>query len=135
MAKLGKHFNIAFFSESNLNDLEARLKRLVNPSRVFIEVCYQDSTETRNITSKVSELGINEFLCLSADSAPSAMFQLIESFPDLLESIVLTRLDLVCDIDDMLSLLAELSASIAGVYNQASKEGRDSVALQPEKTA
>ena len=63
------------------------------------------------------------------------MFQLVESFPDLLQSIVLTRLDLVCDIDDMLSLLAELSASIAGVYNQPSKEGRDSVALQPEKTA
>ena len=135
LAKLGNHFNIASFSENNLNDFEARLKRLVNPGHVFIEVCCQDLTETRKITSKVNESEIKEYLCLSADSAPSSMFQLVESFPDLLQSIVLTRLDLVCDIDDMLSLLAELSASIAGVYSQTSKDDHASVDLKTETTS
>jgi hypothetical protein len=43
-------------------------------------------------------------------------------------------MDLVADIDDLLPVLAEFSASISGVYNEGSKKTLASVDLSPENS-
>ena len=129
LSKLSEHFNVAHFRESNPINLMNRLKKLDESSRTFVEVSYRDLELIRHHYLKLNELGVNHFLCLAADAALHSMRKIVDTSPDLLQSIVMTRLDLIPEIDDLLAALADLSGSILAVYSHTSNDDLASVDL------
>ena len=126
---IGQEHNIACYSETNISDLLKRLERLSSDSLVFVETSYRNIQLNHEIPKKIGEKDIKQFLCLAADSSASSLHNFVANSPDLFRSIIMTRMDLVPDINELLPFLAEVSASIIAVYNEASKSQLSSVNL------
>ena len=135
LSKLSEHFNVAHFRESDPTNLLNRLEKLDESNRTFVEVSYEDFELIRLHYSKLNKLEVNHFLCLAADAALHSLRKIVDSSPDLLKSIVMTRLDLIPEIDDLLAALADLSGSILAVYSHTSNDDLASVDLTTQTTA
>ena len=135
LSKLSEHFNVAHFRESDPTNLLNRLEKLDESSTTFVEVSYEDLELIRLHYSRFNKLDVNHFLCLAADAALHSLRKIVDSSPDLLKSIVMTRLDLIPEIDDLLAALADLSGSILAVYSHTSNDDLASVDLLSETAA
>ncbi len=132
LMSLSQANNIAYFRENNIKDLLNRVSKIDSRSCIFVETSYENLDVHHDFPSSILGKRIEQFLCLAADCSPTALQNLVSSSPDLLRSIIVTRMDLVADIDDLLTILAEFSASISGVCNATSKRSLASVDLSPE---
>ena len=74
----------------------------------------------------------NEFLCLPAIQRPLRSQESLKQ-PNLLNSIIMTRMDLVPDINDVLSFLAEFDASVVGVHTHTGNGQSASVDLNSKQ--
>ena len=135
LSKLSEHFNVAHFRESDPTNLLNRLEKLDESNRTFVEVSYEDLELIRLHYLKLNKLDVNHFLCLAADAALHSLRKIVDTSPDLLKSIIMTRLDLIPEIDDLLAALADLSGSILAVYSHTSNDDLASVDLLSETTA
>ena len=133
LTTLGQRFNIACFKENQLSNLLDRLDKLPTEHKIFIEVSYEDIDVAKKMLSGRNTRVTNEFLCLPADSTPTALSRVIETAPNLLNSIIMTRMDLVPDINDMLSFLAEFAASVVGVHTHTGNGQSASVDLSSKQ--
>ena len=134
LMNLSQRCNVAYFRENNISDLLIRLSKFDSRTSIFVETSYENLNITKEIPAAIQEKEIKQFLCLAADSSPAVLHNFASACPDLLQSIIMTRMDLVADIDDLLPVLAEFSASISGVYNEGSKKTLASVDLSPENS-
>ena len=126
---IGQEHNIACYCENNISDLLKRLERFSSDSLVFVETSYRNIQLNGEIPRKIGEKDLKQFLCLAADSSASSLQNFVANSPNLFRSIIMTRMDLVPDINELLPFLAEVSASIVAVYNEASKSELSSVDL------
>ena len=134
LSKLSQHFNVAYFRENNVTNLLNRLGKLKESDRAFVEISYEDIELIRQNSSNLKELGTNDFLCLAADASLYSLRKIIETSPELLKSLVMTRLDLIPDAEDLVAELAEIAASVVAVYNHTSNDDVASVDLSSQKT-
>ena len=132
LMSLSQKYNVAYFREKNLADLVNRLTKFDSKTRIFVETPYENLNLHQDIPVAIHGKEIKHFLCLAADSSPNILHNFVTTAPGLLQSILMTRMDLVADINDLLPALAEFSASIRGVYNEGSKKPLASVDLCPE---
>ena len=134
LSKLGQHFNIAYFRENNVTNLLNRLSKLDESDRAFVEISYEDLELIRQNSPKLKEQRTNHFLCLAADASLYSLRKIVDTSPELLRSIVMTRLDLIPDAEDLVAELAEIAASVVAVYNHTSNDDLASVDLPSQKT-
>ena len=134
LMNLSQRSNIAYFREKNIKDLLIRLGKFDSRTCIFVETSYENLDITREIPATIQGKEIKQFLCLAADSSPAVLQNFVSASPNLLQSIIMTRMDLVADIDYLLPVLAEFSASISGVHNEGSKKMLASVDLSPENS-
>ena len=134
LSKLSQHFNVAYFREDNVTNLLNRLSKLGKSNRAFVEISYEDLDLIRQNSPKLKELGTNHFLCLAADASLYSLRKIVDTSPELLKSIVITRLDLIPDAEDLVAELAEIAASVVAVYNHTSNGDLASVDLSSQKT-
>ena len=134
LSKLSQHFNIAYFRENNVTNLLNRLSKLDESDRAFVEISYEDLELIRQNSPKLKELRTNHFLCLAADASLYSLRKIVDTSPELLRSIVMTRLDLIPDAEDLVAELAEIAASVVAVYNHTSNDDLASVDLSSQKT-
>ena len=134
LSKLSQHFNIAYFRENNVTNLLNRLSKLDESDRAFVEISYEDLELIRQNFPKLKELRTNHFLCLAADASLYSLRKIVDTSPELLRSIVMTRLDLIPDAEDLVAELAEIAASVVAVYNHTSNDDLASVDLSSQKT-
>ena len=132
LMSLSQKYNVAYFRENNLSDLESRLAKFDSKTRIFVETPYENLNLHQDVPVAIHGREIKQFLCLAADSSPNILNNFVATAPELLQSILMTRMDLVADINDLLPALAEFSASIRGVYNEGRKKPLASVDLCPE---
>ena len=134
LSKLSQHFNVAYFRENNVTNFLNRLSKLDESDRALVEISYDDLELIRQYSPKLKELGTNHFLCLAADASLYSLRKIIETSPELLKSIVMTRLDLIPDAEDLVAELVEIAASVVAVYNHTSNDDLASVDLSSQKT-
>jgi len=134
LSKLSQHFNVAHFREKNVTNLLARLSKLDESNRAFVEISHEDLELIRQNSHELNELGVNHFLCVAADASLYSLRKIVDTCPELLKSIVMTRLDLTPDAEDLVGELAEIAASVVAVYTHTSNDDLASVDLSSQKT-
>ena len=132
---LAQHFNIACYRETTIENLLARIEEIKTGTNILIEASFYNLDLQPLIPEEHEGTPINQHLCLAADCSPSILGTFTESAPDLLKSVIMTRLDLIPEINGLISALAESSASIQAVASQTGKYSQDSVDLAAEESS
>lgn len=116
LAQLCQRMGIVFLEASDQEQLGRLLSRYRQDNYVFIDTSAAQLDDEQGLINLIAENEVLPHLCVAADMSPSALDPLAKRIPWIVSSVVVTRFDLVPDLDSLLSSLEACSAKISGVH-------------------
>ena len=115
LAQLCQCMGIIFLEANDQSHLGRLLIRYRKDSHVFIDTSAFQLDDEQGLISLIAEHEVLPHLCIAADMAPSTLDRLAKRIPWIVSSVIITRFDLVPDLDGLLSCLEACSAKISSV--------------------
>jgi hypothetical protein len=91
------------------------LSRHRQDKHVLIDTSAFQLDDEQGLISLIAEYEVLPHLCIAADMAPSTLDRLAKRIPWIVSSVIITRFDLMPDLDGLLSCLEACAAKISGV--------------------
>ena len=115
LAQLCQRVGIVFLEANDQAHLGRLLSRHRQDKHVLIDTSAFQLDDEQGLISLIAEYEVLPHLCIAADMAPSTLDRLAKRIPWIVSSVIITRFDLMPDLDGLLSCLEACAAKISGV--------------------
>jgi flagellar biosynthesis GTPase FlhF len=115
LAQLCQRMGIVFLEANDQQHLGRLLNRYRQDNHVFIDTSASQLDDEQGLINLIADNEVLPHLCVGADMSPSTLDRLAKRIPWIVSSVILTRFDLVPDLDGLLNSLDACSAKISGL--------------------
>ena len=126
LAQLCQHMGVAFLQANSLDQLSQLLDRYRQNHQILIDTPATILRDQNALVSLVTENEILPHLCVAADTSPAALSPLKDAMPWIMSSIIVTRFDLVPDLESLMDALELNAAQLSGINGHLIDENADS---------